>query len=151
MESSGFPPSRRISALWLAFEHAVRLRLGGGHGLPVPRQFDVKSAPTRTQGVISKDFLCQGMETYISKVTSAGQLTLPKKVRRSLGIRDVEFVEVAVVGRAAVIRRLREEDVVLRSLWRTVKKSGITRARLQEIAQKSRERTWKRRYAETVR
>ena len=54
------------------------------------------------------------MESYISKVTSAGQLTLPKKVRKGLGLKGSEYVEVALLGKAVVIRRLREEDELLR-------------------------------------
>jgi AbrB family looped-hinge helix DNA binding protein len=91
------------------------------------------------------------METYVSRVTAAGQMTLPKKVRRSLGIEGAEYVEVAMVGRAAIIRRLREEDEFLRSIRRKIKKSGLTRAKVQEIVEETRKRTWKRRNAQTLR
>src|SRR5439155_7079869 len=50
------------------------------------------------------------VESYISKVTTAGQLTLPKKIRKALGLGGPDYVEVALVGRTAVIRRLREDD-----------------------------------------
>ena len=91
------------------------------------------------------------MESYVSKVTAAGQLTLPKKVRRSLGIDGAEYVEVTMVGRAAVIRRLRDEDEFLEAIRRKVRKSGLTRARLEKILEESRERTWKRRYVKALR
>jgi len=91
------------------------------------------------------------METYVSRVTAAGQMTLPKKVRKSLGIDGAEYVEVAMVGRAAVIRRLREEDEFLRTIRRKIKKTGLTRAKLREIVEETRKQTWKRRYAQTVR
>ena len=91
------------------------------------------------------------METYISKVTSAGQLTLPKKIRKELGLKGSDYVEVALLGRAVVIRRLREEDELLDTIRRKVKKSGLTRARLQELLDEAREKVWKKRYREAVR
>lgn len=91
------------------------------------------------------------METYISKVTSAGQLTLPKKIRKELGLKASDYVEVALLGRAVVIRRLREEDELLDTIRRKVKKSGLTRARLQELLDEAREKVWKKRYREAVR
>ena len=77
------------------------------------------------------------MESYISKVTSAGQLTLPKKVRKGLGLKGSEYVEVALLGKAVVIRRLRKEDELLETIRRKVKKSGLTRARLQDLQEPS--------------
>ena len=91
------------------------------------------------------------MESYISKVTSAGQLTLPKKIRAALGLKDSEYVEVALLGRAIVIRRLRAEDELLEAIQRKVKKSGLTRARLQQLLDEARAKAWKKRYREAVR
>ena len=73
------------------------------------------------------------METYVSKVTSAGQLTLPKRIRKALGLGGRDYVEVALVGRTAVIRRLREDEEFLESISKKVKKTGLTRARMQEL------------------
>src|SRR2546427_11862148 len=80
----------------------------------------------------SNEFLFGLVESYISKVTSAGQLTLPKKIRKALGLKERDYVEVALVGRTAVIRRLREEEEFLDSIKREVKKNGLTRARLEQ-------------------
>ncbi len=91
------------------------------------------------------------MESYISKVTSAGQLTLPKKIRKGLGLKGSEYVEVALLGKAVVMRRLREEDELLGSIRRQVKKSGVTRARLKELADEAGRRAWKRRYGPATR
>ena len=91
------------------------------------------------------------MESFISKVTSAGQLTLPSKIRKALGLKGSEYVEVALLGQAVVIRRLREEDEVLETIRRKVKKSGLTRARLQQLVDEARRTTWKKRYREAVR
>jgi AbrB family looped-hinge helix DNA binding protein len=78
------------------------------------------------------------MESYISKVTSAGQLTLPKKIRKGLGLKGGEYVEVALLGKAVVIRRLQEEDEMLKVIRRKVRKSGLTRARVQELVDEAR-------------
>lgn len=91
------------------------------------------------------------MESYISKVTSAGQLTLPKKIRKALGLGGRDYVEVALVGRTVVIRRLREDEEFLESISKRVKKTGITRARMQEILEEVKRDTWKKRYREAVR
>jgi len=91
------------------------------------------------------------MESYISKVTSAGQLTLPKKIRKGLGLKGSEYVEVALLGKAVVIRRLREEDELLQVIRRKVRKSGLTRARVQELVDEARSKAWKRRYNAAVR
>lgn len=99
----------------------------------------------------SKKFLRTFVESYISKVTSAGQLTLPKKIRKALGLQGSDYVEVALVGGAVVIRRLREEDELLEAIRRKVKKSGFTRARLRELVAEAREKAWKKRYREAVR
>ncbi len=91
------------------------------------------------------------MESYIRKVTSAGQLTLPKKIRKGLGLKGGEYVEVALLGKAVVIRRLREEDEMLRVIRRKVSKSGLTMAHVQKLVDEARRRAWKRRYNAAVR
>ena len=91
------------------------------------------------------------MESYVSKVTSAGQLTLPKKIRKALGLEGRDYVEVALVGRTAVIRRLGEEEEFLDSIRRKVKKTGLTRARMQELLDEVKKDAWKKRYREAVR
>jgi len=99
----------------------------------------------------SNDFLFGLVESYISKVTAAGQLTLPKKIRKALGLKERDYVEVALVGRTAVIRRLREEEEFLDSITRKVKKTGLTRARLEQILHEVKKESWKKRYREAVR
>src|SRR3989449_8940408 len=88
------------------------------------------------------------VESYISKVTAAGQLTLPKKIRKALGLKERDYVEVALVGRTAVIRRLREEEEFLDSITRKVRKTGLTRARLEQILHEVKKESWKKRYRE---
>ena len=91
------------------------------------------------------------VESYISKVTSAGQLTLPKKLRKALGIDGSDYVEVALVGRTVVIRRLREEEAFLDAISRKIKKTGLTRARMEALLIEVKRDAWKKRYREAVR
>jgi len=99
----------------------------------------------------SNEFLFGLVESYISKVTAAGQLTLPKKIRKALGLKERDYVEVALVGRTAIIRRLREDEEFLDSITRKVKKTGLTRARLEQILHEVKKESWKKRYREAVR
>ena len=100
---------------------------------------------------ISKESLFVVVESYVSKVTSAGQLTLPKKIRKALGLEGRDYVEVALVGRTAVIRRLREEEKFLELVSKKVKKTGLTRARMQELLDEVKKDAWQKRYREAVR
>ncbi len=101
--------------------------------------------------IISKESLFVDVESYVSKVTTAGQLTLPKKIREALGLGGQDYVEVALVGRTAVIRRLREDDEFLEAISKKVKKTGLTRARMQELLDEVKRDAWKKRYREAVR
>ena len=114
------------------------------------RDKDPSVLPRRDR-IISKNSLFRTVESYVSKVTAAGQLTLPKKARSALGIEGSDYVEVALVGRSIVIRRLREEEEFLAAIRKQVKKSGLTRARVNEIVKETRKQLWKERYAQAVR
>ncbi len=50
-----------------------------------------------------------------------------------------------------VIRRLREDEEFLDSIRRKVKKTGLTRARMQELLDEVKRDAWKKRYREAVR
>jgi len=91
------------------------------------------------------------VESYISKVTSAGQLTLPKKIRNVLGLEGAEYVEVTILGGAAVVRRLREDDATQAAIRAKIKKGGVTRARVKELVDDAARKAWKKRYREAVR
>ncbi len=51
------------------------------------------------------------MEVIISKITSKGQVTVPKKVRESLGIKEGDSLGYEVHEDNAVIRRIPRIDV----------------------------------------
>ncbi len=68
-----------------------------------------------------------------------------------MGLEGSEYVVVALLGGAAVIRRLREDNAVLEAIRRKVKKSGLTRARLEDLVGEAARKAWKKRYREAVR
>jgi len=80
---------------------------------------------------------------YVSKVTSAGQLTIPKKIRVRLGLRPSSFVVLDEVGDVVVLRPFEADEESLRILRRRFKKTGLTRTRVSEIVERERARFWK--------
>jgi len=100
----------------------------------------------------SQDLLDVLVETYIRKVTATGQLTLPKEMRKHLRLKlGGEYVEVAAVGQAAVIRRLRPDDEDFQEIRQEVKKSGLTRKRMRELLDEVRTEVWEGRYGKLLR
>ena len=79
---------------------------------------------------------------YVSKVTSAGQLTIPKKIRDRLGLRASSLVVLDEVGDVVVLRPFEPDEESLRILRRRFRKTGLTRARVNEIIEKERARLW---------
>jgi AbrB family looped-hinge helix DNA binding protein len=80
---------------------------------------------------------------YVSKVTSAGQLTIPKKIRVRLGLGASSFVVLDEVGDVVLLRRFEADEESLRILRRRFRKTGLTRARVNEIVERERARLWK--------
>jgi len=79
---------------------------------------------------------------YVSKVTSAGQLTIPKKIRDRLRLRASSLVVLDEVGDVVVLRPLEADEESLKILRRRFRKTGLTRARVNEIVQRERARLW---------
>jgi AbrB family looped-hinge helix DNA binding protein len=80
---------------------------------------------------------------YVSKLTSAGQLTIPKKIRRRLGLQASSLVVLDEVGDVVLLRRLEADQEVLRFLRSKLKKTGLTGARVNEIVERERAKLWK--------
>lgn len=80
---------------------------------------------------------------YVSKLTSAGQLTIPKKIREKLGLRDSSLVVLDEVGDVVLLRPFEADEESLRILRRKLKKSGLTRAKVNKIVEREREKLWK--------
>jgi AbrB family looped-hinge helix DNA binding protein len=80
---------------------------------------------------------------YVSKLASAGQLTIPKKIRVRLGLGASSFVVLDEVGGVVLLRPFEADEESLRILRRRFKKTGLTRARVNEIVERERARLWK--------
>jgi len=83
-------------------------------------------------------------EAYISKVTSVGQITLPKEVRDQLGIGQDDYVVIEKIGDTYYIRKFQGEKRLLALIREKVKKSGITRQRLQQMVEEESEAAWEK-------
>jgi len=83
-------------------------------------------------------------EAYVSKVTSVGQITLPKEVREELGLGENDYVIIEKIGETYFIKKFQMEKRLLNLVREKVKKSGITRERLQEIVEEESQAVWKK-------
>jgi len=80
---------------------------------------------------------------YVSKLTSAGQVTIPKRIRERLGLRGSSFVVLDEVGDVVLLRPFEADEETLRILRRKFSKTGLTRARVNEIVERERGKSWK--------
>ncbi len=82
------------------------------------------------------------MATYVSKVTSAGQITIPKKIREGLNISDEDLVEFTKVGDAVLMRKMMASKARLDAIRAKIRRTGLTRERVNEIVEEVREEIW---------
>lgn len=80
---------------------------------------------------------------YVSKLTSAGQLTIPKEIRRRLGLQASSLIVLDEVGDIVLLRRLEADEKVLQLLRNKLRKTGMTRTRVNEIVERERAKLWK--------
>lgn len=83
-------------------------------------------------------------EAYVCKVTSVGQITLPKEVREEMEVGGEDFVILEKVGETYFLRKVGVEKTILKRVRAKVKKSGITREKLTEILEEVSERAWRK-------
>ncbi len=83
-------------------------------------------------------------ETYVCKVTSVGQITLPKEIRGELGLGGGDFVILEKVGKTYFIRKVGVEKAILKKVRAKVKKSGITRGKLTKILEEVSKDAWRK-------
>ena len=83
-------------------------------------------------------------ETYVCKVTRVGQVTIPKEIRKKLNITENDYITIEQIGDAYFIKKLRGDKDLLEKIRARVKKSGITRERLDEIIEEESEDAWKK-------
>jgi AbrB family looped-hinge helix DNA binding protein len=84
-------------------------------------------------------------KSYVVKVSSVGQLTLPKEVREELGIKRDDYVVIEKIGQTNFIKKLDGEKEILERIRERVKKSGITREHLEEIVEEESRDAWEKR------
>jgi AbrB family looped-hinge helix DNA binding protein len=85
-------------------------------------------------------------ETYVCKVTSVGQITLPKEIRNELNVRGEDFIILEKIGKTYFLRKFGVEKNILKKIRARVKKSGITREKLAKILEEVSESTWRKMY-----
>jgi AbrB family looped-hinge helix DNA binding protein len=80
---------------------------------------------------------------YVSRVTSAGQLTIPKEIRRRLGLQASSLVVLDEVGDVVLLRRFETNEATLTVIRNKLRKTGVTKRRVNEIVERERARLWK--------
>jgi AbrB family looped-hinge helix DNA binding protein len=83
------------------------------------------------------------MATYVSKVTSAGQITIPKKVREVLDLSEEDLVEFKEIGNAVLMQKMKASQARLDALRAKIRRTGMTRERAMEIVEEVREEMWR--------
>ncbi|HMK83003.1 MAG TPA: AbrB/MazE/SpoVT family DNA-binding domain-containing protein [Candidatus Bathyarchaeia archaeon] len=81
--------------------------------------------------------------SYVSRVTSAGQLTIPKKIRQRLGLRGASFVVLDEAENVILLRPFEADEETLKILRRKFKKTGLTKAHVSAIVERERTKHWK--------
>jgi len=90
-------------------------------------------------------------EAYVCKVTSVGQVTLPKEVRKKLEIGKDDYIIIERIGDTYFIRKIGAERDWLEKIRDKVKKSGITKEKLDKIIEEAREEVWRETYGKGLR
>ncbi len=80
------------------------------------------------------------MATYVSKVTSAGQITIPKKVREVLELSEEDLVEFRQIGDAVLMQKMKANRVKLDAIRAKIRRLGMTRERAMEIVEEVRKK-----------
>lgn len=76
-------------------------------------------------------------DVYVSKVTSAGQISLPKALREALGIEE-DYVIIEPFGDALLLRKLKSmKEELYEYFEKEAKIKGFTKAKLEKAIKKS--------------
>jgi len=90
-------------------------------------------------------------EAYVCKVTSVGQITLPKEVREEMEVGGEDFVILEKVGETYFLRKVGAEKNILKRVRAKVKKSGITRKKLDKVMEEVAREVWGKTYGKGIR
>jgi len=70
-------------------------------------------------------------------------LTVPKKVREKLGLGPSSLVVLEELGDVVLLRRFEADEETLQLLRRKLRKTGLTKERVNEIVERERAKLWK--------
>lgn len=71
-----------------------------------------------------------------TKVTSKGQITIPKEIREQLSIKESDNLEVKIVGNSIVMERLKSFEALRGSVKIPDKYKGMSWKEIESIAQR---------------
>ena len=91
------------------------------------------------------------MQSYVSKVSSAGQVTLPKRIRDALRLRKDSYIVLNRLGNAVLVRKLEADRDTLAKIRTKIRKTGLSRMRVQEIVDEAIGEVWKESYGKSLR
>jgi bifunctional DNA-binding transcriptional regulator/antitoxin component of YhaV-PrlF toxin-antitoxin module len=80
--------------------------------------------------------------TTVVKVTSKGQLTLPIKLRKDLGITKESYLLVDEIGEFLVLKKIQKLDEITKIFSALAKKKGITKKEIFDSLEKLQEEKW---------
>lgn len=76
-------------------------------------------------------------EVYVSKVTSAGQISLPKELRVAMGIGE-DYIIIEPFGDALLLRKVKSmRDELFDYFEKETKAKGITKEQLESAVKKA--------------
>ena len=78
----------------------------------------------------------------VIKVTSKGQLTIPIKYRRSLGMDKESYLIVDEIGDFLILKKIQKLDQITKMLSTMAKEKGITKQDVLKTLRKIQEEKW---------
>ncbi len=79
-------------------------------------------------------------DVYVSKVTRAGQISIPKALRDALGIEE-DYVVIEHLGDTLLLRKIKSiRDETFEYFEKEAKAKGITRDKLEKALSKSKKK-----------
>jgi AbrB family looped-hinge helix DNA binding protein len=74
---------------------------------------------------------------FVSKVTAAGQISIPKELRESMDLNEAERVTIEPMGDALLVKRIKPyREEILKDLRAFAKAKGITRKDVEKAVRK---------------
>ncbi len=77
-------------------------------------------------------------------------MTLPKRIRDALGLRSDSYIVLNKLGDAVLIRKLEADSDTLAKIRAKIRKTGLSRSRVQQIVDEVIEETWKESYGKNL-